>query len=544
MKETNVRLPECAHQALAAIASRWGTSRDETVRRLLSAHVEAQEGADPDDRLAHISTLLRYPPPPRWRRGPRQDRPLRLRADPGLLERARAVSLRLPGQHPRAYRDYQGRMLTDAVITAIAVAEPFTDDFLDGFLPVLRHRAAFGLWRLVTASTSTGPEKDYLVRAEGVRANSWGSAAPLEDWQRDLLRVAEILEREEGWHSSARFRLAVSLARTHLTGPRAAEGEEWLYAQDARFEEQYQDLLQFDDGLALHAKRGYDWTGRGGTAIWRAERRVALEHFEDWLVGRRKGDPAAGVMEPGSPGWLLRTPPAWQAQAFPQTAAGQLPQPYARWACEGRVLVFPHRSGQAVWPLRPEGADWEPVPGFEPVVAAAAGLGLEKVLGFIEAVLIEWNHVFDEEPTLLLALDLPVDQAHQFGFITAEERKEAMVEARAATLKAMDGFIARLEEYGEADGDTVQLLRDARSRVGEFRDLARQFGRGTMLRFDAVRASWRWPKGSVVSEALAGSPPEVVQWLAVQAHRQRALLLELSMQEAWRQAFYRFGFRM
>ncbi|MEW2418134.1 hypothetical protein AB0953_31190 [Streptomyces sp. NPDC046866] len=318
------------------------------MRRLLSVHVEAQEKLDADDRLAHISTLLRYPPPPRWRRDPRQDRPLRLRADPGLLERARAVSLRLPGQHPRAYRDYQGRMLTDAVMTAIAVAEPFTDDFLEDLLPVLRHRAAFGLWRLVTASTSTGPEKEYLVRAESLRADSWGSAALLEDWQQYLLRVAEILEREEGWHSSARFKLAVSLARMHLSGPRARAGEAWLYAQDEDFEEMYQDCLQVDDGLPKHAKRGYDWTGRGGTAVWRAERRVALEYFEDWLVGRSKGDPAAGVMEPGSPGWLLRTPAAWQAQVFPRTTAGQLPEPYARWACEGRGvgLFLPERAGR------------------------------------------------------------------------------------------------------------------------------------------------------------------------------------------------------
>jgi len=44
------------------------------------------------------------------------------------------VSLRLPGQSPRAYRDYQARLLTDAVMTAIAVDEPIVDEFLDGLL--------------------------------------------------------------------------------------------------------------------------------------------------------------------------------------------------------------------------------------------------------------------------------------------------------------------------------------------------------------------------------------------------------------------------
>lgn len=58
--ETNVRLPYCALDALAAVMDRRGTSRDETVRQLLAEHVELQETRDPDDRLTHISTVLRY----------------------------------------------------------------------------------------------------------------------------------------------------------------------------------------------------------------------------------------------------------------------------------------------------------------------------------------------------------------------------------------------------------------------------------------------------------------------------------------------------
>ncbi|MFE7713338.1 hypothetical protein ACFU6I_48310 [Streptomyces sp. NPDC057486] len=103
--ETNVRLPLCALDALAAVMAKQqqGTSRDATVRRLLAEHVERQEQEDPDDRLTHISTVLRYPPP-RWRKDPRKDRPLRLRASADLLERgprglagtARAVPARIP----------------------------------------------------------------------------------------------------------------------------------------------------------------------------------------------------------------------------------------------------------------------------------------------------------------------------------------------------------------------------------------------------------------------------------------------------------------
>jgi hypothetical protein len=119
------------------VAGRRGISRDETVRQLLGEHVERQERAEAGDRLTHISTVLRYPRPPRWRREPRSDRPLRLRLAPGLIDRSRAVSLQLPGQSQRAQSDYQGRSLTDAVMTAIAVEEPFADEFLDGILPLL-----------------------------------------------------------------------------------------------------------------------------------------------------------------------------------------------------------------------------------------------------------------------------------------------------------------------------------------------------------------------------------------------------------------------
>lgn len=101
--ETNVRLSYCALEALTASAARWGTSRDATVRQLLAGHVQSQEVLDPDDRRTHISTVLRYPPPPHWRRDPRQDQPpARLRAPAALLGQARALSLELPSQYQRA----------------------------------------------------------------------------------------------------------------------------------------------------------------------------------------------------------------------------------------------------------------------------------------------------------------------------------------------------------------------------------------------------------------------------------------------------------
>jgi len=172
-EETNVRLPACAHDALAVIAARRDSSRDETIRQLLSEHVARQEQLSEPDQLSHIATVLRYPTPQRMNLDARAGRstvmPLRLRLPPGLAARVRATSLRLPGQSTRAHRDYQTRLLTDAVMTAIAVEESFDDDYLRNLPPTLARRTAIGLWRLAAAATSTQPEQAALLAAEDVR---------------------------------------------------------------------------------------------------------------------------------------------------------------------------------------------------------------------------------------------------------------------------------------------------------------------------------------------------------------------------------------
>ncbi|MGW2767330.1 hypothetical protein [Streptomyces sp. NPDC001275] len=545
--ETNVRIAPCALEALSRITVRRGTSRDETVRRLLAEHVALQEQEHPEDRLTHISTVLRYPRPPRWRGDPRTDVPLRVRAPAGLLERARAVSLRLPGQHPRAYRDYQGRMLTDAVTTAIARNEPFDDDFLTGLLPLLRHGAALGLWRLAAAATSTRPEKAWLLEARAVRAAHRRTDAPYDFDDQHILRVAEALEREESWHALTRFETATGFARSFLTDPRAEEREQALWEQDKPWNKLYQSLLRADDREERRWRRqqgstSYDWTGRGGTAVWRAQRRVDLEYFEDWLVERTRNDLAAGVMEePASPGWLLRIPPAWLAHAPAPTASG----PYTTWAEQRRLLAFPYRNRQAFWPLLQceDTPGHQPVPGFEPVAAAAAGLRPGQILGFIEAALIDWNHDFAEEPLLRISLDVPADHACRFGFITAEEQHRLMAAARAATLQIMDDFITWAADDG-ASASYLHKLREARGDTRAFHRLARSSPSLKGLKFVVPRASWKWPGGSVAAELVAGARPELLEWLAGAAHRCSSLLLEQAMQVAWQSAFDRYGFRM
>ncbi|MFE1443922.1 hypothetical protein [Streptomyces sp. NPDC058739] len=547
--ETNVRLPWCAVEALAAVGSRRGTSRDETLRRLLCEHVEFQESRDPGDRLTHISTVLRHPPPPLLRREPRPGRPVRLRVERDLLERARAVSLSLPGQHRRSHRDYQARVLTDAVTTAIAVVEPFTDEVLDGLLPLLRHRAALGLWRLTTAETSTGPERELLIAAEDIRSGlAWQTRADPDGEtaaaaERQLLLAAEALEEEVGWHSPARFEKTAVLARRLLAGPDAEVGEQMLYEQGPAWEERYQDALQAAarPPMLLH-DMAYDWTGRGGTAVWRARRRVAVQDFEDWLTSPNPGEDCATHMV-SPPDWLLRTPAGWRAHAPRGTE--HLAEPYAQWVADGRILAFPYKSRQALWPMTSAGSGWEPVPGIEPLTAAARAEKLrpEEISGFIEAVLIDWSHAYEADSSLRITLDLPADLAHRFGFLTSEEQHAVMAEARAGTLRRMDEIIEAFRDDGLDELDLRQL-REVRGNVRTFRRLATGYGKHIASRFRVRRASWRWPGTSVAEELMTGSPTDLLEALAVQAHRSRSLVLEEAMHEAWQQAFDRYGRRM
>jgi hypothetical protein len=284
--------------------------------------VERQEQREPDDRLTHISTVLRYPPPPRWRSEPRADKPLRLRLTPGLIPRAQAVSLRLPGQSQRAHRDYQGRLLTDAVVTAIAVEEPFTDEFLQGMLPLLRHRSALGLWQLVVAATTTRPERAIHYAAEEERARTQESIALLSAEKsaarHHLLLVAEALEEDVSWHSPARFQVAANIARDILGGANSRSNEQMLYKQGNEWGALRQDLLdggtardKYLRGIAIFG--WVDWIGRGGSAVWRAERRVSVQDFEDWLIKRTEADPSRG---------LCRRPGGWSA--FPARGAPML----------------------------------------------------------------------------------------------------------------------------------------------------------------------------------------------------------------------------
>lgn len=512
-------------------------SRDEAVRRVLDEHLEMQEKRERDDRLTHVSTVLRYPaPPPRWRKDPRTDRPLRLRLPPGVTQRARAVSLRLPGQSLRAHRDYQTRLLTDAVMTAIAVQEPFTDGFLEGLFPLIRHGAAVGLWQLAVAATSTVPENAVQDAAEEARSQVGGTATPLSAEEsaarRRLLLVAEALDGEVAWHSSVRFEVAANIARDMLSGENAPANERLLYEQGSEWNEKRLDL-RCDGEDRARCLRGtsvsYDWSGRGGAAVWRAERRVELQDFEDWLIRRSRG-PGPIERQVRPPGWLVRIPDTWHPHVLPTTST-KMPEPFATWAATGRLLTLSVGHKQVLWPLTPtpDPPGWAPVPGIEPVIVAARGLRPEQINSLIEGVLVDWSSD-DEQPGFMIRLRIPADKAFDFGFINADERRHARTQAREATLQRMTDIIDELPEH----------QRHHRAELEDAKGDAHLFSRwvdGLGIKFSIVKATWVWPGRSVVDEVLAGTRADVVQWLARFAHKTCTRMLQQSMEQAWHDAF-------
>lgn len=547
-QESNVRLPACAVEALGRIMARRGVSRDEALRQILGEHVAEQEAYEPDERRSHISTMLRYPASPRGRE-PRMDRRVRLRLDPGVLERARAVSLLLPGQSRRAHRDYQARLLTDAVMTAIAVREPFTDAFLDNLFPLLRHKAVLGFWRLVVAVSSTPPELAVCDKAEQIRRSVTRSRRKLTSSERRLLQVEEALA-EESWHAPERFVIAANLARFCLSGQDAERQERVLYEQGKEWNDQCVGLRQSQNKSRWFVGvQGTDWSGRGGAAVWRAERQVELGHFEDWLMSGPGDRPRYRVASP--PEWSVRMPAEWETCVLP--ANREVPTRFREWIEAGRVILIPipSRNKQVVWPLQPGFAS--PVPGVEPLVAIARRLQPNRVIDFVEAVLVEWgifagdDDELDSEgdpPSALTPVDdefevnlrredsaprwsapkllVPVDQAFEFGFVTAEERRIAMADARAHTLDLPDGPYAHDHKV-----PPPMSTNDPRFWLLLTRRRTRQI----------AKPMWVWPGRSIAAEVGTDTSADVIGWLATWAQWTARRELQSSMEQAWHAGF-------
>lgn len=404
--DTNVTIPKPALDRLSEIDRALGNkSRDQTGRYLLLKYIERNEPLAAADRLTHISTVMRHPLPP----VPDEDavvptRRLRPRITKSDSNQAREMAFRLPCQaQSRGHTDYQSRLLTDAVMTSIAYEcrelglEPITDQVLEGVHPLLRQRAALGLWRLAVHATRTGAERAILREAEGSRedrethsASSWkppGGPRYVEGVAA-LLEMNDLDDGEAVWHHDHRFQLVQFLASRFSSTRRVLERwEQALYDQEGDdWQELCADSITLGPrprGMRRRAGRprpgaiGISFESRGGGAVWRAQRILAPPIIAGWLStsASSTSDRTLGIHPPG---WRLPLLDDWNPPFIPDPSLSV----WAEHIAEHRVLDvdldqehLPGASatrsrGHMVWPTIDDAAgEPAPVAGLQTVLA-------------------------------------------------------------------------------------------------------------------------------------------------------------------------------
>ena len=105
----------------------------------------------------------------------------------------------------------------------------------------------------------------------------------------------------------------------------------------------------------------------------------------------------------------------------------------------GRLLTFSIGSKQVAWPLMPVDGNTGPVAGIEPIIAAASGLRADQMIGFMKAVLVDWQDAAaaSVDSPCQISLSLPASRAFELGLIDMDQRRAATVLARATTLDEM-----------------------------------------------------------------------------------------------------------
>jgi hypothetical protein len=462
-KETNVRVTECALDRLTELSAAMGLSRDATMRQLIGAFIEHQEPLAPDDRLTHVSTVMRHPLPRIITSEPLVGKQLRLRLPDGVAERARELAFRVPGQaRSRGHSDYQSRLLTDAVMTSIALAckerglAPITDEALAGLHPLLRHRAARGLWWLAVSVTHSCAETDVFLQAardrkareeQAARSGSASAAPTYIEQVAVLLRGAEadFSAKDTIWHHRHRYRIVQRLAAEFLCGDydRRLLMEQRLYDQhgvgrwkdeeawddvlddarvavsdwrtrsqsDAGGAQQHEvqsieptrpkrvrkssdltwqspqlDLSHFDPERKVFVSGSVNIEGRGGAAVWRAERVLSIAEIPPWLVtSGRSIETESRTHLVSHPGWRLVSPTSWDPLFLPSTRP--LPTFWAVHVEAGRVLQFQSGDSYVLWPTMFDDHRGEslPVPGIAAVINA---IGERKLPSEIVEILL------------------------------------------------------------------------------------------------------------------------------------------------------------
>lgn len=560
--ETNVRVPESALTALRELCAERGRSRDAVVRELLDEHLQRQEQLPPGQRVTHVCTLLRHPAPPEHRGQKPGGTLLRLRLDPGVAERARAVSLRLPGQPVRrGPRDYQARPLTDAVLIAIERARSFNDEVLDGLRRLITHDAAKGLWGLVVAASLTDAEEELLADADP----DW---PPLS--RRPARRplpcdvaesVAEALREREAWHGPYRYELLAQFVHKLLAAPDAERNATMLHEQGPDWEALRHDLRQHTDHDHWLLDEAPDvprevLAGRGSSAVWRAQRRTALDDLGQWLRTQDQPGPAREhVVSP--PGWRLRMPPGWHSLVLPPGTAP--PPQWARHVRQGRLLAVPVGSRTVLWPVLspPNGGPLGPVPGVETAFIALARTARRNPLAVVEAILFGFPDTPGPPPgresASVVAPDpgeehetqpgrvlVPAATAHDLGLIDTATRDQLTAEAHEGILQAMRAALELVDSSSKfnLDNRALAALRSSISpnKVAYFATILRR----AKIPFAPPAALWHWPITSVTEAVEQDCEPAAVRWLASWSATELSRVARARRRQAWDTGFVRF----
>lgn len=502
-KQTSVRVPREAVAALEAYAAKHGKSRDAALRAALQNYVTTQSALEPEQRLTHVTTVLRYPPQPPGRGRPDPRAHLRFRIDTDLKTEATDLGYRLPGQSRRhGHHDYAARPLTDAVMTAIHEAEPFTVTGTEDLPQTLTQRIALALWRLAAAATITEAETQAL----------WTSGDP------DL---AIILTEEEdvAWHHPWRNAAAHHILATLLADDEDAN--EWLGMLDSQTD-QYQTLVSHlqqrhpdaawlqDDLAHLDAHRN-SVQGRGGTAVWRAQRALEMTRIEKWLT-----DPTSSTeLELTNPDWKLTWPADWMRACFRWKEP--VPADLMAHADASRVAVIEYNGASAYWPLT---ADGEPVEAFAGCLTAGRNLTPAQ---FAEVVLLDDHQI---------PAAIPAARAHELGFISEAERESLIATADAANAAMVAATLKRAEK--RLDADELAELKAAAGNPRKFSIIAGRHHLQAWYRNDR----WEWDINSIVDATRAGHDADRLEALTDAYLSITKFLLEMDMNSAWSRAFW------
>ena len=507
-KQTNVRVLPVVRDALAAAAADMGESREEAARRLLRFHLDLQMDVEPDKRYSHITTVLRYPPLPIGRRRYYPDELVRvsLRLPPSDTDLAAATQLIVPGQTARrAHRDYVTRPMTDALVTAVERKRHIEVEGLEGLPPVIRHKAAVGLWRLVYAATFTRAELRVMWGTDG----QTGAEPEARDETTPVLRAGDF-----AWHHPWRTAMALHFARKLLMGPDAQANMQMLFDQGDGFEALRYDLER--SGGTEHEMldgRPVNWhgstDGRGGSAVWRLRRSRTLDDLARWLTDPSR--PSATQTDP--PGWALCAPTGWPINVVD----GDVSPAQAADVEAGRVLAVPHENKTAILGLDSTG---KPHAGF--AVALTTWSRFEPARK-AELVLMD-----EHQPTSVVWLLAP--HAFQLGLIDRAVRDKLVSTATAKTRQRINEALDQARRDGPERFAELDALK---SRPEAFERVAHRVSEP----FSIARPWWEWTVGSFIDGLHKHSRhPARVTALADAHSRYAQYQLERDSEEAARRA--------